>query len=74
VIVMIDQVGIAAGEVWHCIEKEGGTASLAKVREKTGLDTETALMALGWLAREDKIAMERRGRSLRISLLAVHAL
>jgi hypothetical protein len=74
VIVMIDRIGRAAGEVWQCIEKEGGTASLAKVREKTGLDTETALMALGWLAREDKIAMERRGRSLKILLLAVHAL
>ncbi len=70
---MIDQIGLAAGEVYQTIEKEGGIASLAKVREKTGLDTETALMALGWLAREDKIAMERRGRSLRISLVAVRA-
>lgn len=70
---MIDRIGRAAGEIWQAVEKEGGTASLAKVREKTGLDTETALMALGWLAREDKVSMERRGRSLRISLVGVHA-
>ncbi len=70
---MLNQIGQAAGQIWHCLHKEGGSASLAKVREKTGLDSETALMALGWLAREDKVSMEKRGRSLRISLLAVIA-
>ena len=68
---LIDRIGRAAGQIWHCVEKEGGTASLAKVRDKTKLDTETIYLGLGWLAREDKVAIEKRGRSLRISLVGV---
>ncbi len=70
---MRDRIGLAAGDIWQCLQKEGGSASLAKVREKTGLDTESAYLALGWLAREEKISIEKRGRSVRISLTEVLA-
>ncbi len=67
--VVKDRIGLAAGEIWNCIEKDGGSASLARVREKTGIDSDMAYLALGWLAREEKVTVEKRGRSVRIVLV-----
>lgn len=70
--VVKDRIGLAAGEIWNYIEKDGGSASLARVREKTGLDSDMAYLALGWLAREEKVTVEKRGRSVRIVLVGAH--
>lgn len=69
--IVLDRIGNAAGDIWRCLDNEGGSASMAKIREKTKLDTETVYLGLGWLAREDKIDLERRGRSLRVTLASV---
>ena len=63
-----DQIGRAAGVIWKCLEQERGVLSMAKIKEKTALDTEALLLGLGWLAREGKILLEKRGRSVRITL------
>lgn len=71
--IVLDRIGHAAGDIWRFLASEGGSASLAKIRERTKLDTETVYLGLGWLAREDKIDLERRGRSLRVTLTSVQA-
>ena len=68
-----EQIGRAAGAIWKCLEQERGVLSMAKVKEKTGLDTEAMLLGLGWLAREGKVLLEKRGRSVRITLAEVAA-
>jgi hypothetical protein len=68
-----DRIGIAAGTIWHCLEKEGGTLSMAKLKEKTALDQDFLCLGLGWLAREGKVEIEKRGRTVRIMLAAAAA-
>ena len=68
-----DRIGMAAGTIWHCLEKEGGALSMAKLKEKTALDQDFVCLGLGWLAREGKIELEKRGRTVRITLVAVAA-
>jgi hypothetical protein len=70
-IVLTDRIGSAAGQIWNYLDSEGGSASLAKIRDKTKLDTDTIYLGLGWLAREEKVGIEKRGRSLRVTLIGV---
>lgn len=51
------EIGEAAGVAWRALEKKG-PMSLGKLREECGLSAARANQALGWLAREDKIAFE----------------
>jgi hypothetical protein len=68
-----ERIGMAAGAIWHCLEKETGAITMAKLKEKTELDTELLCLGLGWLARENKVEIEKRGRTVRVSLAAVAA-
>jgi hypothetical protein len=53
-------IGEAAGHVYRLLEKdESTTAKLKRTLKKSGFDSETVLMAVGWLAREDKLLMEK---------------
>jgi hypothetical protein len=64
---LIQKVGETAGVVWHALEKSGPLKLSAL--KKQAKATETVLhMALGWLAREDKIEMTTEGKSYRVSL------
>jgi hypothetical protein len=69
--IVLERIGHAAGDIWRCLDNEGGSASMAKIRDKTKLDTETVYLGLGWLAREEKVDLEKRGRSLRVTLTSV---
>jgi hypothetical protein len=64
---MTAQVGEAAGKVWHTL-KEDGELSTAQLKKKTGADDKTLWMALGWLAREDKLNFNQVKNTLKVSL------
>lgn len=54
------KVGEAAGLVYHRLEE--GECSLNQIKTHlsiNGIDSQLALMAIGWLAREDKISINR---------------
>lgn len=54
------KVGEAAGVLYRRLEE--GECSLNQIKNhlsSTGFDSQTALMAVGWLAREDKIILNR---------------
>jgi predicted DNA-binding protein with PD1-like motif len=54
------RVGEAAGLVYHRLEE--GECSLNQIKtilSNNGIDSQLALMAIGWLAREDKISIYR---------------
>lgn len=62
-------IGEAAGYVYRLLEKEeSNTAKVKRTLKKTGFDSETVLMAIGWLAREDKLFMEKIGNTCTIKL------
>ena len=63
----VQQVGETAGEVWQALD-ENGPLSVAKLSKLTGAPRDVVLMAIGWLAREDKIELEEGNRGRVVAL------
>lgn len=62
-------IGDAAGYVYRLlVEGKANTAKVKRTLKKSGFDSETVLMAIGWLAREDKLLMEKNSDSYIIKL------
>ena len=64
------KIGEAAGLIYHRLEE--GECSLNQIKthlSTNGIDSQLALMAVGWLAREDKINISRESNrwSVRLS-------
>jgi hypothetical protein len=62
------QIGETAGMVWRVLS-EAGPVSLAKLPKMVDANKDLILLALGWLAREDKLAIDDRGRTKIVSLV-----
>lgn len=63
------KVGDAAGVLYHRLEE--GECSLNQIKNHlimNGFDSQMALMAIGWLAREDKISLKRESNRWSICL------
>ncbi len=63
----VAQIGETAGAVWRILH-ERGPLSMAQLVKSVGEPRDTVMQALGWLAREDKIAIEDDGRRRLVSL------
>lgn len=60
----IDDVGITAGQVWSFL-KDHGPASVTIIESDVEAPKLLVHLALGWLAREGKLAVEeRKGRAV----------
>ena len=59
--------GVNAGMVWEGLN-QNGPSTIDNIAKAAGLPRELVYGALGWLGREGKIAVERRGRTLVFSL------
>jgi hypothetical protein len=64
--------GMNAGVVWEALN-EKGSGNVDNIVKATGLKRELVYGALGWLGRENKIVMERRGRAMVFSLREAEA-
>lgn len=53
---MITEIGIAAGDIWHYLDKHG-SASLDELCKAIKKPREILLMSLGWLAREGHVVL-----------------
>ncbi len=63
-------VGEAAGHVYRLLEKGGSNmTNIKKVLKESGFDSQMALMAIGWLARENKICIQKNGNVWSVELL-----
>ncbi|MGI8982357.1 MAG: winged helix-turn-helix domain-containing protein [Pirellulaceae bacterium] len=62
---LVDQIGDAAGTLWHALHKDG-SMSVAKLVETVELNRDLVMQAIGWLAREGKLQITetKRGRIL----------
>jgi hypothetical protein len=58
---MISSIGETAGKVWKFLE-EKGEANLSQLRKGVKADPNLIQQAIGWLAREDKLLIEQKGR------------
>ncbi|MEN6589576.1 MAG: winged helix-turn-helix domain-containing protein [Proteiniphilum sp.] len=64
---MIERIGINAGKVWTVLD-ETGRQNVKDVKKTTKLTDKDLYAALGWLAREGKVAMEEVDKERYISL------
>ncbi len=56
---MIMKIGIIAGDIWHYLEENQGTAELADMINALEKSREDVFMSLGWLAREGHVTIEK---------------
>jgi hypothetical protein len=64
---MIHQIGGAAGKVWMFL-KQNGESNLNQLKKGIKVDPNLTLQAIGWLAREDKLRIEKKGRFVTYAL------
>lgn len=51
-----EAIGTYAGQVWHALN-EAGALGLKQIKKNTKLKDKEVFAALGWLARENKVAI-----------------
>jgi len=56
-ITMPEQVGLAAGSIWHYLAKNGAT-SVAKLVKELSEEEKIIQRSIGWLAQEGKITLD----------------
>ena len=64
----VANIGVTAGTIWAVLE-ENGPLSMTKLREIVAEPENLVMQGLGWLAREDKICIEEKGRTRVVSLV-----
>ncbi|MBI3669215.1 MAG: winged helix-turn-helix domain-containing protein [Acidobacteria bacterium] len=65
--IVLQEIGLAAGELWHYLESNG-PCTIGEMKKALQIKDNDLLMAVGWLAREGKLSFEAEGKALRISL------
>ncbi|MEN6306481.1 MAG: winged helix-turn-helix domain-containing protein [Anaerohalosphaeraceae bacterium] len=67
---MQEKIGQAAGAVWLFLSQSQEPVSLATLAKKVDLNSQTAAMAIGWLARENKLVFQEKGKTVFVSLVS----
>ena len=66
--ITVEEIGVAAGEVWGALSNGSDRLTLTAVKQAIDAPADLVLLALSWLAREDKLAIDASGKSATISL------
>ncbi len=64
---MIDEIGEGAGKIWGYLCENGDT-TFATLKKNVDLKPDLAALSIGWLAREGKVEIEKKGASVKIHL------
>jgi hypothetical protein len=64
----VEAIGSMAGAVWEYLN-ENGAVTLSKLARDIDAPRDTVMQAVGWLAREGKLAFHESNRSKLISLV-----
>ena len=59
----VEQIGETAGDVWHLLAAEHEPVSLTQLVKRIDQPRDVIMQAVGWLAREDKLIIEEKGRT-----------
>ena len=60
-------IGAVAGEIWQLLANDEAQ-TLAAVKKSVKAPADVVVAAIGWLAREDKLAFTLSGKMLKLSL------
>ena len=62
-------IGETAGKIYRVLEK-GGTGTFISLQKETGVSDHALFhQALGWLAREEKVTWQKKGKTFEVSLV-----
>lgn len=61
-----ERVGHTAGKIWG--ELSGGPQTIAQLKKKLNGDGDLVNLAVGWLAREDKVDIFAEKKNFRVAL------
>ena len=65
----LDQtIGFSAGQIYNYLADNSGEASLTKMKKDLDLKSNFADLGLGWLAREEKVEICKKGNSINVRL------
>ena len=62
-----DKIGQSAGEIYNYLSNNG-ESTFSKMKKELDLKGNFADLGLGWLAREDKVTISKKGTSVNVSL------
>ena len=62
-----EQIGISAGQIYDYLNNNG-ESTFAKMKKELDLKGNFADLGLGWLAREDKVEISKKGSSVNVRL------
>jgi len=60
-------IGATAGDIWRLLV-DRGAQSLTGLKRSIDAPDDQVMLAVGWLAREDKLVFETNGRTISVSL------
>jgi|FrelakmetLWP11LW_1041352.scaffolds.fasta_scaffold58261_2 DNA-binding transcriptional regulator GbsR (MarR family) len=66
---MQEKIGQAAGQIWGILASTSEPVSVSALSKKTDLSSQMTALGLGWLARENKLRFEEKGKTLLVSLV-----
>jgi len=62
-----EQIGLSAGQIYDYLSSNG-SVSFSKMKKDLDLKGNFADLGLGWLSREDKVVITKKGVSYNVSL------
>ncbi len=65
----VPHIGDVAGVIWRILS-ENGPITTTKLVKAVDEPRDTVMLALGWLAREEKVNIDDEGRNRKVSLRA----
>ncbi|WP_428303984.1 winged helix-turn-helix domain-containing protein [Lacipirellula sp.] len=65
----VEEIGHVAGEVWGALSaNDNGGVTLAALKKAVAAPADHVLLALGWLAREDKVELDASKKTPTVTL------
>lgn len=65
---MMEMIGETAGQIWNYLN-ENGESTITKMKKDLDLKGNFTELGLGWLAREGKVEMSKKGTSTNVRLV-----
>lgn len=62
-----EQIGMSAGQIYNYLNNNGET-TFSKIKKELDLKGNFADLGLGWLAREDKVEISKKGSFVNVRL------
>ena len=63
------EIGESAGKVYQYLTKKDEGDTPAQIAKNVGLESSMSAMAIGWLARENNVVLERAGKRIQVRLI-----